>query len=148
MNEKKLVEFLFHDIRPLFWLNRKHMNLKHIYITIKKNEICGLNIENGATQTERAEFSSKRLLVGSFTIAENTLELIAHKILAPKRWWYKPPLKVVIHPLEMNEGGLSEVEERATRELALAAFLGFNVQKVIIWNGKILTAEQVIKCSD
>jgi len=43
--------------------------------------------------------------------------------------------RVLIQPLEMTEGGLSEVEDRLFRELALGA----GARKVVIWVGKELS---------
>jgi rod shape-determining protein MreB and related proteins len=47
--------------------------------------------------------------------------------------------RIVIHPLEMVEGGLSEVEERIFREVAISA----GASKVIVWVGKDLNDAEV-----
>jgi hypothetical protein len=46
---------------------------------------------------------------------------------------------VVIQPLEMTEGGLSEIEERVFRELAIGA----GAAKVIVWLGHELSDSEV-----
>ncbi|MEY8241013.1 MAG: hypothetical protein RPT25_11755 [Cycloclasticus sp.] len=124
----------------------KYLNQKHIYVLIKRNELSGTSIEDGSKHTEKAIFSTERLLVGNFSVAEDALRLVAKKITRQDSWWYKPPLKVVMHPLEMNEGGLSEVEYRAVRELGLSAFLKDNVRSVVVWNGKDLSEEEIRSC--
>ncbi len=43
-----------------------------------------------------------------------------------------------MHPLEMTEGGLSEVEAKVLREIAL----GTGAHKVEIWLGEELTPQQ------
>ncbi|MDO3387930.1 rod shape-determining protein [Gilvimarinus sp. SDUM040013] len=64
-------------------------------------------------------FSHPRLLVANFTAAEQVLNfgiksLSQNKLIAPS------PV-VVIHPREKLEGGVTDVEDRLYRELALGA---------------------------
>lgn len=47
---------------------------------------------------------------------------------------------MVIQPMEKTNGGLSEVEERILRELAISA----GARKVVIWVGNKLTNRVVI----
>lgn len=82
-------------------------------------------------------FTTNRLLVGQFSVAERCLksaiESVVGKSFIPKS------VAVVIHPEEMVEGGLSEVEERVFRELCLGA----GARKVVIWTGAALGPKEV-----
>jgi len=48
---------------------------------------------------------------------------------------------MVIHPIEMVEGGLSQVEERMFKELATAA----GARKVSVWLGHELSDQEVVR---
>ena len=47
--------------------------------------------------------------------------------------------QVLIQPLEMLEGGLSEVEERVLKEIAIGA----GASKVVVWVGRELSDAEV-----
>lgn len=82
-------------------------------------------------------FTTKRLLVGQFSVAEhclkNAIESLVGKSLIPKS------VAAVIHPQEMIDGGLSEVEEKVFRELGLGA----GAKKVAVWVGGVLGPQEV-----
>ncbi len=75
-------------------------------------------------------FSHPRSLVSNFTYAE---KIIQHAIrtLHGSRISFKPAPRVIMHQLEKNEGGLSDIEERALQELALGA----GAREVLIYSG-------------
>lgn len=78
-----------------------------IYVKISKNRLEAKNL------------STDRLLVGSFTTAEPALTQLLKGVLPAS--FLKKKARVVIHPMVMVEGGLSEIEDRVFRELALGA---------------------------
>lgn len=84
-------------------------------------------------------FSTLRLLVGDFSRAEHHLSTGIRKVL-PKKLIKRSPA-VLIHPLELTEGGLSEVEVKIFRELAFGA----GAHKVKVWEGAELSPQQVIE---
>lgn len=84
-------------------------------------------------------FTTDRLLVGNFTNAEKLLEESIKNLYKPK--WFRPTPPIIIQPLYMIDGGLSEVEERAIYELALDA----GARRAIVWVGHELTNEEVIE---
>jgi rod shape-determining protein MreB len=47
--------------------------------------------------------------------------------------------KLAIHPLEMTDGGLAEIEERVFREVTLGA----GASKVVVWTGHQLGDDEV-----
>jgi rod shape-determining protein MreB len=102
--------------------------------SIKKKE----EIEVGAT----IPFSSKCLIVADFIPAEKLLKKTLGKLLG--KGWFKPSPRVLIHPLEMVEGGLSPVEERILMELAIGA----GARNAKVWVGDELLDQQVMKKID
>lgn len=93
-----------------------------VYIKVHKNSFMAKNLTtHSAWQSLNAEtaFTTSRLLVGNFTAAEKTLKTLLQSLL-PKTFIRKKA-QVVIQPMTMVEGGLSEVEQRVFTELTLAA---------------------------
>ncbi|WP_150305429.1 hypothetical protein [Pseudomonas saliphila] len=66
-----------------------------------------------------APYSTKRLLVGTFKPAEDCLKDGLHKIGAFGFLKRKPML--ILIPRELNDGGMSEVEQRCLTELGMGA---------------------------
>ena len=78
------------------------------------------------------------MLVGNFTAAQSCLK----SLLAQARGsGFALSVVVLIHPLEKIEGGLSQVEERLFRELAVGA----GASKVLVWIGATLSDSEVIE---
>ena len=87
-------------------------------------------------------FSHKRSLISNFEIGEKLLQHIISLLL--NNGIFSPRPRVVVHPMEKLEGGLTIVEERAFKELAIGAgardslvyqgselaILGFNYDKL------------------
>lgn len=99
------------------------------------------NIDKGNEISENSDipFSSQRLLVGNFTVAETFLKGLIKKV-APSGW-FTPSPKILIHPLEMTEGGFSQVEERALLELANQ----MGARRTLVYDGPILSDSLVIE---
>jgi len=91
----------------------------YLYIKINENKITARNLKTGqeATRISSPEFSSPRLLVADFTQASQVMKG-AVKEISPLLSLRK---KVIVHPLEKNEGGFGEIELRIFRELVLGA---------------------------
>ena len=97
------------------------MRPNNAYVRVKRNEIRVRHLESNAEETFEAKppFSTARLLIGEFMVAENLLKRALRQV--SKRGVLAPAPQVVIQPLEMLDGGLSEVEERVLREVAVGA---------------------------
>ena len=110
-----------------------------VYVRIRPNSFDILHIDTGERRqvTSSKQFSTKRLLVAEFAEAERCLRAAAGEIFATQ--WFRPAPVLVMHPLEMVEGGLSSVEERVLLELAKAV----GSRKGVVWVGKELTIDQV-----
>ena len=113
-----------------------------IYVKIHINKFTAKHIETNSeiTKTATKNFTTKRLLVGEFINAEALLKEIKNSLCGIN--WLSPFPSVIIHPITMIEGGLSEVEIRIFRELALSAF---KARKLIVWVGDELTNEEVLQ---
>jgi rod shape-determining protein MreB len=110
-----------------------------VYVRIRKNGIAARNIQSGKDVTLEAAipFTTTRLLIGHVGAVEKLVKT-ALKAVLPDSLWSPSPV-VVVHPLEMVEGGLCEVEERLFREV----FLGAGAARAIVWVGAELTDAQV-----
>lgn len=115
------------------------MFLSTMYIQVRKNQFHLRSIESGAELTVVAQepFTTSRCLIGQFGQAESLLR-DAIKQLSKNRFFAFTP-RIVIHPVDMVEGGLSEVEERVFREIALGA----RASKVLVWVGHALSDADV-----
>jgi hypothetical protein len=110
-----------------------------VYVRVGRNQFRVKHIESGADTTVVAStpFTTTRLLIGQFVAAELALKG-AFKQLATGRLFAVSP-SVVIHAMEMVEGGLSEIEERTLREVAIGAGAG----KAVVWVGRELSDSEV-----
>jgi len=93
-----------------------------LYIKVRKNRFEAKNLSfNEDWQAINAEqpFTTERMLIGTFSVAEPLLTQLITNVTP--RSFIRQSLRVVIQPMELIEGGLSEVEERILKELALAA---------------------------
>jgi len=112
-----------------------------VYVRVRRNQFQVKDTGSGTDRTVAAPtpFTTARLLVGQFTIAANTLKDALKQITGGKL--FAPSPNVVIQPLEMTEGGLSEIEERALREVAIEA----GANKVVVWVGRELSDSEVVE---
>jgi len=107
------------------------------YVQIKENTLIIRSVINPKEITIKAEepFSTKRLLVGQFSVAERLLKTALQQF--EKSLLLSPVM--VMHPLEKIDERLSEVEEKVLKELALNS--GAKVVK--LWVGAELTDEEL-----
>ncbi len=95
-----------------------------LYIQVRKNHIMVRDIERSQDVSGRGAFSNQRLLIAEFSIAEKVLSDLIQQLYP--RTWMNSLLRtrrfdIVISALEMNEGGLSQVEERILQEVVSGA---------------------------
>ncbi|MGV3742483.1 MAG: hypothetical protein ACO1NO_09270 [Burkholderiaceae bacterium] len=109
------------------------------YVRVSTNQFRIRHLESGIDTTVIAEapFTTKRLLIGQFQNAEKTLKAALKQVM--KGGFFAVSPKVLIHPTEMTEGGLSEIEERVFLEVAK----GSGAMKVVVWTGHDLSDEEV-----
>jgi rod shape-determining protein MreB len=106
-----------------------------VYVRVKKNQFRVRSLESAAEATFDAQppFTTARLLVGQFLPAETLLKRALAEMSKGKLFALSP--QVLIQPLDMVEGGLSEVEERVLKEVAMGA----GASRVVVWVGRELS---------
>ena len=109
-----------------------------IYIRIYENRVHIRNIDDRKEieLTTTSPFTTERLLIGNFTVAQ-TLLTKGVKIVMGKKFF--API-FLMHPIEKIDGGLSQVEERVLKDLAIIV----GAQKIVLWVGHELTDKDVI----
>ena len=85
-------------------------------------------------------FSHPRALLNDFFIGERLLQEIVKKLVGKK--FISPA--IIIHPMEKTEGGLTMIEIRAFREMALGA----GARDVAIYQGKSTLEASAINFED
>jgi len=110
-----------------------------VYVRVKKNQFRVRSLESAAEATFDAQppFTTARLLIGQFQAAEKVLKRAVTEMSKSRIFAVSP--QVLIQPLEMLEGGLSEVEERVLKEVAIGA----GASKVVVWVGHELSDAEV-----
>ena len=111
----------------------------NVYVRIRKNQFQLRNLESAADLTVMASepFTTTRCLIGQFGLAESLLRKALERL--PKSGFLAVAPRMLVHPLEMVEDGLSEVEERVFREIALGA----QASKAVVWVGHVLSDAEV-----
>ncbi len=111
------------DENPLIAIEKIQEKSMILEIGSKAASITGVNVE------VVNPFSHPRLMISNFTYAEKVLLHAIRSLFAAR--FFAPSPRVIIHQLEKNEGGLTEVEERVLRELALGA----GAREVVVYSG-------------
>ncbi len=83
-------------------------------------------------------FAHPRPPVSDFTAAEQLLKYQLLRVQKPSIW--RPAPCVVMHPMGRDEGGYTQVEHRAFREMALGA----GASQVFLWIGRPLTDAELL----
>jgi len=113
---------------------------KTVYVKVYENRfVVKLIGDNRAPVTlmSQRNFTTRRLLVGEYSVAEDLLSKGIKELFKGSLFASSP--FIVIHPIEKTEDGLSQVEERLFRELAIGA----GARDVVVWVGQELSDEQV-----
>ncbi|MGR5060803.1 rod shape-determining protein [Vibrio rotiferianus] len=82
-------------------------------------------------------FAHPRSFVADFYVAEKLIQHGVREIHKSKI--FKPAPRIIMHQLEKTEGGLTNVEERVLRELAL----GSGAREVVIYVGERLDSDRI-----
>ena len=116
------------------------MLTKHFYVRVRRNRLDVRCVETNrnATRTSAAGFSTPRLLVGTFTEADSLLKSAVEECVVASE--FMPARRLfVMHPLELVDGGLSQVEHRVLLELAA----GSGASKAVVHEGAELADDGV-----
>jgi len=109
-----------------------------IYVRIGRDLLLVKNLKSGQeTQVVPDQpFTTARLLVGHFESADRAIKK-AFAQVGGNSFLASP--NVLVHPLQMVEGGLSQVEERIFHELAVGA----GAKKAVVHVGAELSDAEV-----
>jgi rod shape-determining protein MreB and related proteins len=83
-------------------------------------------------------FKHPRTLVADFTVAQAVLKGFMRKLFAGR--WFAPSPLLVLHPRAIPEGGFTQIEIAALRELGVGA----GAYKVVVWQGRDLADEELL----
>jgi rod shape-determining protein MreB len=115
----------------------------HLYVQVLVDRVCVrlLGASSAAEQHASAPFSHPRMLLGTFTAAR---DLLIPLVKQHSGSWLTRDLRrihVLMHPMERMDGGLSEIERRAFRELGFA----IGARHVVLWIGKPLSSDEALE---
>ncbi|MGB6136004.1 MAG: hypothetical protein WBG74_05440 [Shewanella sp.] len=90
-----------------------------IKVDVYSNKMVLSSEGRSMTFHSKEPFTTTRLLIGKFYVAEECLKNAVKEFGAIG--FFKRAPKIIIQPHEYLEGGLSDVEDRILREIALGA---------------------------
>ena len=83
-------------------------------------------------------FKHPRTLIADFTVAQAVLKGLMKKLFAGRL--FAPAPLLVLHPRVRLEGGFTEIELAALRELGVGA----GAYKVVVWQGRDLADDELL----
>ncbi len=106
---------------------------------VKVIAAIGNNAQHATSSNEESinPFSHPRFLLNNFFVAEKILQHAIYTLIG--KFSLKPAPTIVIHPMEKLEGGLSHIEDRAFRELAVGA----GAYEVVVYTGSPLCIKSI-----
>ncbi len=112
-----------------------------LYVKLWKDEIEIIDVEKGKRIREKSSisFSNSRLLIANFEVAEEFFKKVFLKL--KKDYKIKRYNSILVHPMELVEGGISETEKR----IFLESFERVGGKLVLIWTGQELSNTEVLK---
>lgn len=119
-----------------------------LYVQLYKNRMVVRNLNTHQQVSGHQPFSNQRIIIADFFLAEKLLHDLIMEV-APRSFWHALPgagkLTILAHALEMNEGGLSAVEERAIMEMTFGAARGRCRAPYVIANPAPLSDPQILE---
>jgi rod shape-determining protein MreB and related proteins len=118
---------------PAIAIEKKAGKSSIIAVGIEATHLTGfpnITVANG--------FKHPRTLLADFAIAERTLKYFVFKVFPIS--FFKPAPTLIIHPLEVLDGGLTQIEIRAFGELG--AMTGS--KQVYVWEGVELSKNDLL----
>lgn len=107
-------------------------------VYIHRNTMDVVNLTTGDRASGSAPFTSERLLIGVFPVAEGLLRELFQKVRTKGFLAARP--RMIIQPMAMTEGGLCAIEERAFVEVGLCA----GAREARVYLGEKLTREKAL----
>lgn len=126
----------------------KEVAMVTLYVQLYKNRMVVRNLNTQQQVSGHQPFSNQRIIIADFFLAEKLLHDLIMEV-APRSFWHALPgvgkLAILTHALEMNEGGLSAVEERAIMEMTFGAARGRCRAPYVIANPAPLSDPQILE---
>ncbi len=101
------------------------------YLQIRTNSMTLKNLETHEEYSAAGEFTSSRLIVGEFFVAEYVLYQLICKMGLKVKLPFASRHRILVQALDKNEGGLSMVEHRLLSEVVYSAF-NQKIKKLVI----------------
>ncbi len=114
----------------------KWFKTKTAYVQVFKDSFRIYCAESQKLFIVDGSFSHPRMLLGDFAHAE---QILKQQIKQQSMFSNLGSFKVIVHPKELLEGGLSIIEQRAFKEL----FLSVGFREAVIWQHQDLSDEQL-----
>lgn len=95
-----------------------------LYISLYKNRMTVRNLDDSREYSGSGAFSNQRLLVAQFFAAHDVLYPLIQQQKGENwlaRLLKRKCFRILVDAMELNEGGLSQVEERAIMEMVASA---------------------------
>lgn len=87
-----------------------------LFVKLYKNRIEICRLDNGKCKSMNGKFSDSRIVFAEYEKAEVLMKRITKELAPESNGFFGSSFIMVIQQLEMNEGGISEVEKRAIRD--------------------------------
>lgn len=99
--------------------------MSFFYLQVRKNHLTLKSLDTQLSASGTAAFSTQRLLVGQFFIAEYCIYQLVPQVFPGflnklKRQHLRSD--IVVHAMDMLEGGVSQVEQRILQEFVATSF--------------------------
>jgi len=109
-----------------------------IYVQVFRSKFIVRNVDSGeSTEISRDQsYASPRMLIADFTMAQHQLKEAVRSV----RRGLRAPA-ILIHPMELIEGGITQVEYRTFVELGLGA----GASKSSVYSGTPLSSDGIKK---
>ena len=114
------------------------LSVDTIYVQIFRDRFIVKNVDSGDSSEVKRDMSyaSPRMLIADFTSAQHQLK---QAVKAMKRGLRAP--EILMHPMELIEGGITQVEYRVFVELGIGA----GASKAAVYAGSPLSTESTKK---
>ncbi len=120
--------------KPLLAIKKSQKGKNLVYAVGAEVE----QLQNDSTISIHNGFSHPRVCINDFEIAQATLRYFIRKALNNKNIMIRPI--IIMHPKKNLQGGLSQIEDRALKELAEAA----GARQCYVWVGHQLKDVEMI----
>lgn len=121
-------------------ISKMFANTLYVKVFINRYELRHIESGKAIDIPSEPPFTTDRLLVGEFDQASAVLKKGMVQVYSGVNKLFLPSPAVIIQPMAMAEGGLSQVEERCLQELAMVS----GARKAIVYVGEPLRDQEIL----